>query len=170
MDAETKSGSWVGKPMRRREDRTLITGRGRFVDDLGLAGVRHLVLVRSPHAHARIRSLDTSAARALPGVVAVITAADLGPIGPIPLMRLVPGTVVPDYPVLAAGVVRAQGIPVAAVVADSPYAALDAVERIVVDSRPARPRRSRSAATTAPWPSRGATATPSARSATRPTA
>ena len=136
MDAETKSGSWVGKPMRRREDRTLITGRGRFVDDLGVAGVRHLVLVRSPHAHARIRSLDTSAARALPGVVAVITAADLGPIGPIPLMRLVPGTVVPDYPVLAAGVVRAQGIPVAAVVADSPYAALDAVERIVVDYEP----------------------------------
>jgi len=136
MDAETKSGSWVGKPMRRREDRTLITGRGRFVDDLGVAGVRHLVLVRSPHAHARIRSLDTSAARALPGVVAVITAADLGPIGPIPLMRLVPGTVVPDCPVLAAGVVRAQGIPVAAVVADSPYAALDAVERIVVDYEP----------------------------------
>src|SRR5881296_2701869 len=136
VDAETKSGSWVGKPMRRREDRTLITGRGRFVDDLGVAGVRHLVLARSPHARARIRSLDTSAARALPGVVAVITAADLGPIGPIPLMRLVPGTVVPDYPVLAAGVVRAQGIPVAAVVADSPYAALDAVERIVVDYEP----------------------------------
>src|SRR5213594_1406868 len=136
MDGETASGGWVGKPLRRREDRTLVTGRGRFVDDLALAGVRHLVLARSPHAHARIRSIDTSAALAMPGVVAVITAADLGPIGPIPLMRLVPGTVVPDYPVLAAGVVRAQGIPVAAVVADSPYAALDAVERIVVDYEP----------------------------------
>jgi carbon-monoxide dehydrogenase large subunit len=136
MDAETKSGSWVGKPMRRREDRTLITGSGRFVDDLGVAGVRHLVLVRSPHAHARIRSIDTSAARVLPGVVAVVTAADLGPIGPIPLMRLVPGTVVPDYPILAARVVRAQGIPVAAVVADSPYAALDAADRVAVDYEP----------------------------------
>jgi len=136
MDAESKSGRWVGKPMRRREDRTLVTGRGRFVDDLAVAAVRHLALARSPHAHARIRSIDTSAARALPGVVAVITAADLGPIGPIPLMRLVPGTVVPDYPVLAAGVVRAQGIPVAAVVAESPYIALDAVERIKVDYEP----------------------------------
>jgi carbon-monoxide dehydrogenase large subunit len=136
MDAETKSGRWVGKPMRRREDRTLITGSGRFVDDLGVAGVRHLVLVRSPHAHARIRSIDTSAARVLPGVVAVVTAADLGPIGPIPLMRLVPGTVVPDYPILAARVVRAQGIPVAAVVADSPYAALDAADRVAVDYEP----------------------------------
>ncbi|PYM96889.1 MAG: xanthine dehydrogenase [Candidatus Rokuibacteriota bacterium] len=136
MDGETASGGWVGKPLRRREDRTLVTGRGRFVDDLALAGVRHLVLARSPHAHARIRSIDTSAALAMPGVVAVITAKDLGTIGPIPLMRLVPGTVVPDYPLLAAGVVSAQGIPVAAVVADSPYAALDAVERIAVDYEP----------------------------------
>jgi len=93
--------------MLRREDRTLLTGRGRFVDDLAATGALHLLLARSPHAHARIRSLDTSAAQRAPGVVAVVTAEDLGAIGPVPLMRLAPGTLVPEYPLLAAGVVRA---------------------------------------------------------------
>jgi aerobic carbon-monoxide dehydrogenase large subunit len=122
--------------MRRREDRALLTGRGRFVDDLAVGGVLHLVLARSPHAHARIRSVDPAAARRAPGVVAVITADDLGPIGPVPLMRLAPGTLVPEYPLLAAGVVRSQGIPVAAVVADSTYAAMDGVDRLAVDYEP----------------------------------
>ena len=122
--------------MRRREDRALLTGRGRFVDDLAVGGVLHVVLARSPHAHARIRSIDATAARRAPGVVAVITAEDLGPIGPVPLMRLAPGTLVPEYPLLAAGVVRSQGIPVAAVVADSTYAAMDGVDRLVVDYEP----------------------------------
>jgi aerobic carbon-monoxide dehydrogenase large subunit len=122
--------------MRRREDRALLTGRGRFVDDLPAAGVLHLILVRSPHAHARIRAIDTTAARSAPGVAAVITAADLGPIGPVPLMRLAPGTVVPEYPILASDVVRSQGIPVAAVVADSTYAAADGVDRLAVDYQP----------------------------------
>ena len=122
--------------MKRREDRTLVTGRGRFVDDLAAAGALHVVLARSPHAHARIRSLDTAAARQTPGVVAVVVADDLGAIGPVPLMRLVPGTLVPEYPLLAAGVVRAQGVPVAAVVADSTYAAADGVERLAVEYEP----------------------------------
>ena len=122
--------------MRRREDRALLTGRGRFVDDLAVGGVLHLVLARSPHAHARIRSVDAAAARRAPGVVAVITADDLGPIGPVPLMRLAPGTVVPEYPILASGAVRSQGIPVAAVVADSTYAAADGVDRLAIDYEP----------------------------------
>ncbi len=122
--------------MRRREDRALVTGRGRFVDDLAVAGVLHLTLARSPHAHARIRSLDATAARRTPGVVAVFTAEDLGQIGPVPLMRLAPGTLVPEYPLLAAGVVRAQGVPVAAVVADSSYAASDGVDRLAVEYEP----------------------------------
>jgi len=105
--------------MRRREDQPLLTGRGRFVDDLAVGGALHVILARSPHAHARIRSIDAAAARRAPGVVAVITAEDLGSIGPVPLMRLAPGTLVPEYPLLAADVVRAQGVPVAAVVADS---------------------------------------------------
>src|SRR2546428_7152202 len=110
----TGTAGWVGRPMRRREDRALVTGRGRFVDDLAVAGMLHLVLTRSPHAHACIRSLDASAARRMPGVVAVITPEDLGQIGPLPLIRLAPGTVIPEYPLLAAGIVRAQGVPVAA--------------------------------------------------------
>ena len=122
--------------MRRREDRALLTGRGRFVDDLPAAGVLHLILVRSPHAHARIRGIDTTAAQNAPGVVAVITAEDLGPIGPVPLMRLAPGTAVPEYPILASGVVRSQGIPVAAVVADSTYAAADGADRLAIDYEP----------------------------------
>jgi carbon-monoxide dehydrogenase large subunit len=133
---ETKTTGWVGQPLRRREDRTLVTGRGRFVDDLAVAGVAHLVLARCPHAHARVRSLDTGAAKRVPGVIAVVTANELGAIGPVPLMRLAPGTVVPEYPLLAAGVVRAQGVPVAAVVADSPYAASDAVERLAIEYEP----------------------------------
>jgi aerobic carbon-monoxide dehydrogenase large subunit len=122
--------------MRRREDRALLTGSGRFVDDLAAGGVLHVILARSPHAHARIRSVDTAAARRAPGVVAVITADDLGPIGPVPLMRLAPGTLVPEYPLLAAGIVRSQGIPVAAVVAESTYAATDGVDRLAVDYEP----------------------------------
>jgi carbon-monoxide dehydrogenase large subunit len=122
--------------MRRREDQALLTGRGRFVDDLAVGGVLHVILARSPHAHARIRSVDTAAARRAPGIVAVITADDLGPIGPVPLMRLAPGTLVPEYPLLAAGIVRSQGIPVAAVVADSTYAATDGADRLAVDYEP----------------------------------
>src|SRR4029453_18950688 len=99
--------------MLRREDRTLLTGRGRFVDDLAVPGALHLLLARSPHAHARVRSLDTGAARRAPGVVAVVTADDLGSIGPVPLMRLAPGTLVPEYPLLAAGGGGAPGGPCA---------------------------------------------------------
>ena len=122
--------------MRRREDRSLVTGRGRFVDDLAVAGLLHLALTRSPHAHARIRSLDANAARRIPGVVSVMTAEELDPIGPVPLMRLAPGTVIPEYPLLAAGIVRAQGVPVAAAVAESAYVATDAAERVGVDYEP----------------------------------
>src|SRR2546425_7227199 len=132
----TGTAGWVGRPMRRREDRALVTGRGRVVDDLAVAGMLHLVLTRSPHAYARIRSLDASAARRMPGVVAVRTPGHLGQIGPVPLMRLAPGTVIPEYPLLAAGTVRAQGVPVAAVVAESSYIATDAAERIGVDYEP----------------------------------
>src|SRR4030095_16093698 len=122
--------------MLRREDRTLLTGRGRFVDDLAVPGALHLLLARSPHAHARVRSLDTGAARRAPGVVAVVTADDLGSIGPVPLMRLAPGTLVPEYPLLAAGVVRAQGVPVAAVVAESTYTAADGLDRLAGEYQP----------------------------------
>ena len=74
--------TWVGRPLRRREDGPLLTGRGRFVDDLAVPGLAHLALLRSPHAHARVARLDVQRARTAAGVVAVVTGADLDGIGP----------------------------------------------------------------------------------------
>ena len=67
----------IGARVRRTEDRRLLTGRGRYVDDVHVEGLLHAAIVRSPHAHARIRAIDARAARRLPGVVAVLTARDL---------------------------------------------------------------------------------------------
>ena len=124
---------WVGRPLRRREDRRLVTGRGRFVDDLAPPGLCHLALVRSPHAHALIRAVDTTDAWRAAGVVLVLTAADLDPLGPMPIMRPLPGMVVPEHPLLAAGAVRAQGVPVAAVLAGSAAGAADGAARVRVE-------------------------------------
>ena len=135
-DRQTATPGFIGRPLRRTEDRPLVTGRGRFVDDLAVPGTIHLALVRSPHAHARIRAIDLGAARVAPGVVAVMTAADLGPIGPMPIMRPIPNMIIPEHPLLAVGVVRAQGVPVVAVLADSPYAATDGAERVAIAYEP----------------------------------
>src|SRR4051812_41356842 len=69
---------FTGRALRRREDPDLLRGVGRYVGDVEPAGTLHVAILRSPHAHARIRGVDASAARALPGVAAVVTAADLG--------------------------------------------------------------------------------------------
>src|SRR5580698_2452302 len=68
-------GSAIGQPLRRKEDQRLLTGRGRFSDDVALPGQTHAVLVRSPHPHARIGAIDTQAARGLPGVLGIFTGA-----------------------------------------------------------------------------------------------
>src|ERR1700726_4138620 len=68
---------YIGRSLRRREDRRLLTGQGQFIADLVVPGMAHAVLVRSPLAHARIRAVETQAAAAAPGVVAVLTGADL---------------------------------------------------------------------------------------------
>jgi aerobic carbon-monoxide dehydrogenase large subunit len=107
-------------------------GRGRFVDDLAAPGVAYLALLRSPHAHARVSRLDVRRARKAPGVVAVVTAADLGGIGPLPVNRLFRDMIVPPNPLLAAERVHAQGTPIAAVVAESAAAAWDAVALVAV--------------------------------------
>src|ERR1700749_4267624 len=73
----TPTGTGIGQPVRRREDLRLITGRGRYSDDLNLPNQAYAVMVRSPHAHALIRSLDTSAAAAMPGVLAVLTSEEV---------------------------------------------------------------------------------------------
>src|SRR5437763_16886251 len=77
VDAPPVGGGVIGTPLRRREDAELLTGEARYVDDLDVPGALHLAIVRSPYAHARIRSIDTSGAAGMPGVVAVFTGAQL---------------------------------------------------------------------------------------------
>ena len=124
----------------RLEDHRLLTGGGRFVDDLPFPDALHAHILRSPYAHARILSLDTTEARGMPGVVAVYTAADLkrDGIGPLPCRALVTSRdgspmQAPDRPVLADEVVRFVGDGVAMVVADTADIARDAAELIDVD-------------------------------------
>ncbi|MGH7098949.1 MAG: xanthine dehydrogenase family protein molybdopterin-binding subunit [Stellaceae bacterium] len=130
----------IGQPVRRVEDRRFITGRGRYTDDLVRPRQAHAVLLRSPHAHAQIRAIETEAAASAPGVLAVYTGADLTAdgVGTIPCLSPVQNrdgsaAVLPPYPALASGQVRHVGDGVALVVADSLAAARDAAERIAVD-------------------------------------
>ena len=124
--------------VRRREDPRLITGTGEFVDDLRIAGARHVAFVRSPHAHARIRAIDVADAAAVAGVLGVFTGADLGAANePMPIYATHPALPMPcRIRPLATDVVRFVGEPIAAVVADDPYRAQDAVERVRVDYEP----------------------------------
>lgn len=124
---------WTGQPIRRREDARLLRGEGRYVTDVAPENCLHLVFVRSPHAYAEIRSLAVDEARAMRGVIAVLTAADLGPVGRAAVNPLVPGVRPRSFEPLAAEGVMAVGQPVAAIVATSAPAALDAAERVAVD-------------------------------------
>ena len=133
----------IGAPLRRVEDRRFLLGRGRFVADIELPGALACVLVRSPHAHARIRRVDTSAAMALPGVVAVFTGADMAadgmaPMRPLWAVRSRDGAAMAEPPrfALARGTVRHGGEPVVAVIADTLLQATDAAERVEVDYEP----------------------------------
>src|SRR5689334_2712162 len=76
-DADNPSNSWIGRSVPRSEVGRLITGRGRYTDDISVAHVGHVAFLRSPHAHARIESINVAAAQAAPGVIAVVTADDL---------------------------------------------------------------------------------------------
>ena len=135
--AASHAGRWIGRPERRREDLRLTSGRGRFVDNVSLPGMAHLVLVRSPLAHATVLGVDTSSAAASPGVLTVLTAADLGPHAPLPV-NPVPGAevVAVPPPLLAEGRVRFVGEAVAAVVAETRAAAEDAAELIGIEYDP----------------------------------
>ena len=126
------------RSVRRREDVRLLTGKGNYSADPHPSGMLHAVLVRSHHAHATIGSIDASAARAMPGVVAVFTAADLTDVAPIPGGIGFPrpdGSPAPktDRPLLAADRVRFVGEPVAVVLADTVDAGKDAAEAVMVD-------------------------------------
>ena len=125
-----------GSGIRRREDPRLITGQATYTDDIKLPNTAHAAILRSPHAHARIRSIDTSAAATAPGVVAVYTGADTdGVLNPIPCAWLVPDsdTKAVPYLAIATDTVRYVGDAVAVVVAEDRYQAEDALELINVD-------------------------------------
>jgi carbon-monoxide dehydrogenase large subunit len=137
MATVTESPKGIGAPALRKEDAMLVTGQGRYVDDIKLPGMLHMAIVRSPLAHARIVSVDASAARAIPGVRAVLTADDFEFAAGVPCASNPGGNVKqPKRPVIAEGVVRHAGEPVAVVVADDRYAARDGVEAVVVDYDP----------------------------------
>ena len=133
----------IGQAITRREDDRLLTGQGRFVDDLGEPGDLHMVFVRSPHAHARVGSIDAAEARAVPGVLAVVTGADLlaDKVGSFPLNPALKNAAgekmsTPVLFPLAADMVRFVGQPVAAVLAESRAAAEAAAALVFVDYEP----------------------------------
>jgi aerobic carbon-monoxide dehydrogenase large subunit len=128
---------YVGQPLRRREDFRLLTGKGRYVDDINVPAMLHLALLRSPHAHARLSAVDLAAARAAAGVRVALGGADLaGKIGLIRPNWVLPGTKVPERPVVAVDRVRFVGECVALVVAETRAQALDALELIDVAYEP----------------------------------
>ncbi len=129
----SKAAHWVGKKLKRKEDPRLIQGISHYTDDLKLAGMIYCAFTRSPHAHAEIKVIRTDAARALPGVVAVFTAADTSGVGSVPCAVQMPDLKVPKHPVLATGRVHYVGEPVAVVVAEDLYTARDAAELVEVD-------------------------------------
>jgi carbon-monoxide dehydrogenase large subunit len=130
--------NYVGKSIRRVEDPRFLQGQGRYVANLSLPGMVHVAVKRSPHAHAVIKSIDTSAAGALDGVVAVYTGQELvdSGVGPLPCGFTPPDIKVPVHHSLAIDKVRHVGDGVAAVVAEDPYVAADALDLIEVSYEP----------------------------------
>jgi len=128
----------IGESVRRKEDYRFLTGAGQYTDDIHVANERHAVFVRSPHAHARITSISTDRARAMPGVAAVFQGKDLVGVNGLPCGWLITGTdgqpmKEPPHPVLALDKVRYVGDHVAMVVADTLQQARDAAEAVTVD-------------------------------------
>ena len=128
----------IGASSKRREDVRFLTGNGRYTDDINVAGQAHVVFCRSDIAHGRIKSIDTAAAEAMPGVLRVFTAADFEAVGGIPCgwqITSIDGTAMqePKHPILAQGKVRHVGDPYAAVVAETREQARDAAEAVVAE-------------------------------------
>ncbi|HMC73846.1 MAG TPA: hypothetical protein VKG87_06050, partial [Terriglobales bacterium] len=133
MSSDNANQNWVGKSLPRKEENRLLRGRGRFADDIKMREMLYLRFVRSPYAHARLLSVDVSAAEALPGVICTLTGKEIEPltqpfieIGPDPAAKI------RDFP-LAVDKAHYQGEPVAAVVAESPAIADDAAELVQVE-------------------------------------
>ena len=138
MTSQPSAQSYIGQPIRRREDVRFVTGTGQYLDDIRLPGMLHAAILRSPHSHARVRGIDDSAALALEGVAAVFTHADMAELlKPIP-MRVFPLPGLDDYlqRPLSGDIVRHAGEAMAVVVAESRYIAEDALDLIEVDYEP----------------------------------
>jgi aerobic carbon-monoxide dehydrogenase large subunit len=135
----------VGARVKRAEDPRILTGRGRYIDDVVLPDMLHAAFMRSTVPHGRLTSIDVSEARALPGVVAVFTGDDIaartnpGQAGSVIGMNMMPGMASPSYYSLATDRVRFVGDPIALVVAESRYIAEDAIELIVEEYEPLEP-------------------------------
>ncbi len=134
--AEIGKEKLVGQRLRRREDPRLITGTATYVDDIHMEGMQHAAIVRSPHAAAKIRSIDTKGAQKAPGVLAVFTGKDTEKVGGVPCGASLPGLRVPHHNVLAVDRVYFVGHPVAVVVAQNRYLAQDAADLIEVEYEP----------------------------------
>ena len=137
--ADAAPAGHVGRELRRKEDPRLITGRARYVDDMSLPGQLWAAFVRSPEAHAKIVSIDTSDAAAREGIHAVFTGEDMSDLGgPLPMAWVPPGVEVnnPEHWPLARGVVKHVGDPVAVVVGEDRYAVSDAAEDVIVEYDP----------------------------------
>ena len=132
------NGLHVGRRMRRKEDPPLLQGKGNYVEDITVPGVLWAAFVRSPEAHARIASIDASAARERPGVEAVFTGAELDLEAPLPLAWVPPGVEVnaPAHWPLAKEAVKHVGDPVAVVIGTDRYAVVDAAEDVIVEYDP----------------------------------
>ncbi len=130
--------AWIGRPVKRREDLRFLQGQARYVDDLTLPGMTHLVVVRSAAAHARLRAVNLEPARRFPGVVAVVTGQDLaGQVHPLPANVPEPASVAQiAHPVLAGDIVRYVGEPIAGVLAESRATAEDAAHQVDVQYDP----------------------------------
>ena len=137
--ADQAQQGWVGRALKRKEDPALITGRGHYVDDIVLPGTLYAAFVRSPEAHARIVSIDASAAKERDDVVMVATAEDIdGLAGPLPMAWIPPGVEVhtPEHWPLAKGSVKHVGDPVAVVFGTDRYSVVDAADEIAVEYDP----------------------------------
>lgn len=128
--------SLIGRPLRRQEDPRLLRGRGSYVADLRPAGLLHLAVLRSPHAHARLGARDFAGAARWPGVVTILGPEDVASLTPLPVMIQPAGARQGSYPILPADKVLYAGQPVAGVVAESRYIAEDALARMRVRYEP----------------------------------
>ena len=134
--------TYTGRPLKRSEDPRLISGQGSYVNDIKIDGMLHAAILRSPHAHARVTGIRTSVARSQPGVISVLTGADIEDILTDLPTRAMSGEWevdefnAPEHPVLARDKVNYVGQTVAVVVAEDPHQARDALELVEVDYSP----------------------------------